>query len=86
MTGTHRSWFPGREPNLTLVDFERFWCPASAIAHVIPPQGARRKPVLEFRLEVPDQEELDGLVAVPAAGGVGGGGGGGGGGGNGGGG
>jgi hypothetical protein len=36
MRGTHRSWFSGREPTLTLSELEVFWCPASAIAHVTP--------------------------------------------------
>jgi hypothetical protein len=50
MEGAHRSWFPGRDPRLSVLDFETFWCPASVIAHVSHPQGA---PVLDFRLEAP---------------------------------
>ena len=54
MRRTHRSWFPGREPTLPLCEFKVFRCLASAIAHVTHAQG-RRKPALDFRLEVPDQ-------------------------------
>jgi hypothetical protein len=53
MEGTHRSWFPGRDPRMTVVEFETFWCPSSVVAHVYHPQGSST-PVLDFRLRPPD--------------------------------
>jgi hypothetical protein len=52
MEGAHRSWFPGRDPRLSVLDFETLWCPGSVIAHVSHPQGAPG-PALDFRLEAP---------------------------------
>jgi len=34
MAGAHRSWFPGREPQLDLVAFESRWCGGGVVAHV----------------------------------------------------
>ena len=53
MDGTHRSWFPGKDPRLTVIEFETFWCPGSVIAHVSHPQGAS-VPTLDVRLKAPD--------------------------------
>jgi hypothetical protein len=49
MAGAHRSWFPGREPQLDLLAFESRWCGGGVVAHVA--HGtAGRPPRLEFRL------------------------------------
>ncbi len=50
MAGTHEGWFPGRDPAITTVDFEKWWCPGSVVAHVYHTQ-APSKPRMEFRLE-----------------------------------
>lgn len=78
LPGTHASWFPGRSPAMTPMEFEVFWCPSSAIAHVTHSQ-AGGKPTLEFRLQVPSVEELAALGTALGAAPVGGGGAGGGG-------
>jgi len=52
MEGAHRSWVPGRDPRLSVLDFETLWCPGSVIAHVSHTQGAQG-PALDFRLEAP---------------------------------
>lgn len=49
MEGTHRSWFPGRDPRLTVIEFETFWCPSSVVAHVTHSQGSG-DPSLDFRM------------------------------------
>jgi len=49
MAGTHSSWFPGREPELDVVQFETRWCGGGVIAHVV--HGASgQSPSMEFRL------------------------------------
>ena len=51
MAGTHRSWFPGREPWLAVEEFEKRWCGGGVIASVV--RGAAgQKPRMEFRLGV----------------------------------
>ena len=74
LAGAHRSWFPGREPELDMVTFETRWCGGGVIAHVAhAPAG--QPPRLEFRLE----EEAaaagapGGAAGGSAAGGAGGG-------------
>ena len=67
LPGTHASWFPGRSPAMTVVEFEVFWCPSSAIAHVSHPQAAGAKPTLEFRLQAPTADELTALEAEGGA-------------------
>jgi hypothetical protein len=50
MAGAHRSWFPGREPDLDMAAFEARWCAGGVVAHVV--RGtAGVPPRLEFRLE-----------------------------------
>lgn len=50
MAGTHSSWFPGREPELDVVQFETRWCGGGVIAHVTHGAGGQ-SPSMEFRLE-----------------------------------
>lgn len=50
MAGTHSSWFPGRPPDMDVVQFEARWCGGGVIAHVVHRPGGRQ-PALEFRLE-----------------------------------
>ena len=50
MAGTHSSWFPGRPPDMDVVQFEARWCGGGVIAHVVHRPGGRG-PALEFRLE-----------------------------------
>ncbi len=50
MAGTHSSWFPGRPPDLDVVQFEARWCSGGVVAHVVHRPGGRG-PALEFRLE-----------------------------------
>lgn len=49
MAGAHSSWFPGRPPDLDVVQFEARWCGGGVIAHVVHGPGSRG-PALEFRL------------------------------------
>jgi hypothetical protein len=49
MSGTHSSWFPGHQPSMDGVEFERRWCVGGVIAHVSPGADGQ-PPVVEFRL------------------------------------
>lgn len=53
MTGTHRSWFPGLDPAISVVEFERRWCGGGVIAYVAPAR-AGGQPTLELRLSAED--------------------------------
>ena len=50
MAGTHSSWFPGRRPDLDVVQFETRWCGGGVIAHVTH-RASGQTPSMEFRLE-----------------------------------
>ena len=50
MVGTHRSWFPGRQPIMDVAEFEMRWCGGGVLAHVVQGPGAG-DPTLEYRLD-----------------------------------
>ena len=47
------SWFPGLDPAISVVEFERRWCGGGVIAYVAPPH-AGGQPTLELRLSAED--------------------------------
>jgi hypothetical protein len=69
MAGAHRSWFPGREPDLDLAGFEARWCGGGVVAHVA--RGAPGSPPrLDFTLDEaaavawPEGNAADGRAGV----------------------